>query len=91
MNYIEVHSARRLKYCALIIECPHRARLVVRFLSELLFGRRITVPKRKTRQIPEKKAMIAHLKSMGRCGERVIERSATCDTFTTNPLDSGTV
>jgi hypothetical protein len=47
--------------------------------------------KAKTKQIPEKKAMIAHLKSMGRCGELVIERLATCDTFTTNPLGSGTV
>src|SRR5882724_11857272 len=62
-----------LNIARLIIECPQLARLVVRFLSELLFGRRISVPKRKAKQIPEKKAMIAQLKSMGRCGQRVID------------------
>jgi len=35
--------------------------LVVRFLGELLFGKRISVPKRKAKQIPEKKAMIEQL------------------------------
>ncbi len=62
-----------LNTARLIIECPHWARLVVRFLSELLLGKRISVPKRKAKQIPEKKAMIAQLKFMGRCGQRVID------------------
>ena len=54
-------SANSIKKCTLlgdlntarlIIECPHLVRLVVQCLSELLFGRRISVPKAKGQTNP---------------------------------------
>ena len=62
-----------LNTARLIIECRAPGAFSCAVLSEVLFSRKISVPKRKAKQIPEKKAMIAQLKSMGRCGQRVID------------------